>query len=133
MKRIYYPAMFEKTADGYSVFFPDLPGCVSAGKSLEHAFMEAHDALGLHLAGMHEDGQTPPAPSVIETLENDGPENGEGIAAVMLVGVNVPEKTRRINITLDEAIIERIDRLTGNRSRFLADAAREALDRMKTG
>ena len=125
MKRIYYPAMFEKTEDGYSVFFPDLPGCVSAGKSLENAFIEAHDALGLHTAGMREDGEALPTPGAIDELEKD-----DTIAATMLVGVSVPEKTKRINITLDEAIIERIDKVTGNRSRFLADAAVDALGKM---
>lgn len=125
MKRIYYPAMFEKTEDGYSVFFPDLPGCISAGKSLENAFIEAHDALSLHTAGMREDGEALPAPGTIDELEKD-----DTIAAIMLVGVDLPEKTRRINITLDEAIIESIDKVTGNRSRFLADAAVEALGKV---
>ena len=32
-----YPAILEKTKKGYSVFFPDLPGAVSAGKNYEHA------------------------------------------------------------------------------------------------
>ena len=125
MKRIFYPAMFEKTPHGYSVFFPDLPGCVSAGETLEKAFAEAHDALSLHIAGMREDGESLPAPTAIDRLEKT-----DGIAAIMLVGVNVPEKTKRINITLDESIIERIDKITGNRSRFLADAAEEALGKM---
>lgn len=125
MKCIYYPAMFEETDDGYSVFFPDLPGCVSAGKSLENAFIEAHDALSLHTAGMREDGDALPTPSAIDELEKD-----DSIATVMLVGVNVPEKTKRINITLDEAIIESIDKVTGNRSRFLADAAVDALGKI---
>jgi predicted RNase H-like HicB family nuclease len=122
---MYYPAMFEKTDDGYSVFFPDLPGCVSAGVSLENAFMQSHDALSLHAAGMREDGEALPSPSTIDELEKD-----DTIATVMLVGVNVPEKTKRINITLDEAIIESIDKVTGNRSRFLADAALDALGKM---
>jgi len=117
--------MFEETDDGYSVFFPDLPGCVSAGKSLENAFIEAHDALSLHTAGMREDGDALPTPSAIDELEKD-----DSIATVMLVGVNVPEKTKRINITLDEAIIESIDKVTGNRSRFLADAAVDALGKI---
>ncbi|MCF6200217.1 MAG: type II toxin-antitoxin system HicB family antitoxin [Hyphomicrobiaceae bacterium] len=128
MKRIYYPAMFEKTDDGYSVFFPDLPGCVSAGVSLEKAFIEAHDALSLHTDGMREDGEALPSPSSIDKLEKD-----DSIDTVMLVGVNVPEKTKRINITLDEAIIESIDKVTGNRSRFLADAAVDALGKVNAG
>jgi predicted RNase H-like HicB family nuclease len=41
-----YPAIFRANGDGsYTVTFPDLPGCVSEGKSLADAVSMAHSAL----------------------------------------------------------------------------------------
>ncbi len=46
----HYLAIVEKTADSdYGVFFPDVPGCVSAGETLEEARAFAVEALSLHL------------------------------------------------------------------------------------
>lgn len=46
-----------------------------------------------------------------------------------LVPVSIPGKARRVNVTLDEALLEEIDAVTDNRSRFLAEAARAELAR----
>lgn len=46
MGKIIYPAIFHKDEDrGYWVEFPDLPGCVTEGDTLEEAFLMAGDAL----------------------------------------------------------------------------------------
>lgn len=50
-----YLAVMEKTSDGYSVYFPDLPGCVSWGNDLEEAQKMAKEALELHLYGMEKE------------------------------------------------------------------------------
>ncbi len=42
----------EQTA--FSVFFPDIPGCFSAGDSLNDALKNANEALALHLEGLSE-------------------------------------------------------------------------------
>jgi predicted RNase H-like HicB family nuclease len=64
MKTFLYPAYFRRVeSGGYSVDFPDLPGCISAGDSLEEALAMAREALSLHLYGMAEDGDAIPAPS----------------------------------------------------------------------
>ncbi len=64
MKTYLYPAYFRRVASGgYSVDFPDLPGCVSAGDSLEETLSMAREALSLHLYGMAEDGDAIPAPT----------------------------------------------------------------------
>lgn len=49
MKKHFYPAVFQKEDVGYSVFFPDLPGCVTEGDTLEEAYEMASEALGLYL------------------------------------------------------------------------------------
>lgn len=71
MRKATYLAVFEPSGDGYSVYFPDLPGCVSYGASLEEAEREAVDALGLHLYGMEKDGDTLPTPSLKPEIDPD--------------------------------------------------------------
>jgi predicted RNase H-like HicB family nuclease len=50
MATVYYPAIVERAAEGYSVFFPDLPGCTSAGDTVQAAALNAEEALAGHLA-----------------------------------------------------------------------------------
>ncbi len=46
MKDIIYPAIFHKTEEGgYWVEFPDLPGCLTEGETLEEAYAMAGDVL----------------------------------------------------------------------------------------
>ncbi len=52
MKTPHYLAIVEKTDDSdYGVFFPDVPGCVTAGLTLDEARAFASEALSLHLEG----------------------------------------------------------------------------------
>ena len=69
MRKVSYPAVFEPSENGYSVYFPDLPGCISFGASFAEAQKEAEDALGLHLYGMEKDGEVLPAPSMIPQVD----------------------------------------------------------------
>jgi len=63
MIKFTYLAVFEPTEKGYSVYFPDLPGCVSCGEDFEDAQKNAAEALGLHIYGMEKDGDEIPTPS----------------------------------------------------------------------
>ena len=92
----------------YGVSFPDFPGCISAGSTLEEARRMAAEALGLHIAGMREDGEKIPEPSTLDDLKGD-PAMKDAVA--FLVEVQEPEKTVRINITARESQIAEIDDL----------------------
>ena len=63
MRKLTYLGVFEPTRTGYSVYFPDLPGCVSYGEGFEEALKQAAEALGLHIYGMEKDGDKIPVPS----------------------------------------------------------------------
>mgnify|MGYP000992178946 CR=1 FL=1 len=63
MRKLTYLAVFEPTEAGYSVYFPDLPGCVSYGNDFEEAQKQAAEALSLHIYGMEKDGEGIPIPS----------------------------------------------------------------------
>jgi predicted RNase H-like HicB family nuclease len=113
---------------GYSVFFPDLPGCVSAGDTVEEAALNAREALDLHVRGMIEDGGALPTPSSPDRIPSD-PEVRE--VARMLVPVDLPGRAIRLNISLEESLVDAIDRAAAargtSRSGFLAAAAQRAL------
>ena len=128
----YYPALIRKNVDSdFGVEFPDMPGCVTAGKTIEEALGNAEEALRFHVDGMIEDGEVVPGPSLIEAVLESGAAVG---AAVYLVRL-LPEKGRsvRVNVTLDEHLLEAIDlaavEMGTSRSGFLADAARGVLER----
>ena len=129
MAVLYYPAIIEAGDEpGFGVFFPDLPGCVSAGDTIQEAAGRAEEALALHLAGMVEDGDPIPDPTPLDRVPAD-PEVRE--VARLLVRAELPGKAVRLNITLDEGLLAAVDRAARargfTRSGFLAEAARRLL------
>ena len=63
-----YPAVFSPEDPGYSVEFPDLPGCCTCGDSLEESLSMAKDALSLFLVELEDEKQDIPEPSPIKSL-----------------------------------------------------------------
>lgn len=124
MATVHYPAIIERAGDSYSVFFPDLPGCTSAGDTLQAAALGAEEALSGHLAVSIEHGDAIPDPSDFDAVEAD-PEVDE-VARILVRGER-PGRAVRVQVSIDEGLLARIDRVAKNRSRFLADAARAAL------
>lgn len=124
MASVVYVAVVERAGSGFSVFFPDVPGCVSAGDALSEVVANAGDALASHIALSHQYGDEIAAPRPLEQIDAD-PEVEE--YGRFLVPADLPGKAVRLNITLDEGLVAAIDRVAKNRSGFLADAAREAL------
>ena len=91
----------------YGVSFPDFPGCITAGSSLEDARRMAGEALAFHVAGMREDGDPIPQPSSLDNLRGDPAMKG---AVAFLTELREPERTVRINITARQSQIAEIDR-----------------------
>lgn len=124
MTTVYYPAIIERGRRGFGVFFPDLPGCTSAGDTVTEAAVNAEEALAGHLIVAEQYGDLIPEPSELDRIEVD-PEIKE--VARLLVRGERKGKAMRINITLDEGLVAAIDKVAENRSGFLAEAARAAL------
>jgi predicted RNase H-like HicB family nuclease len=103
----YIAYLHKDRGSDFGVSFPDFPGCVTAGKSLEEARRRAVEALALHIRGMAEDGEAIPKPSKLDEIKDDPARKG---AVAILVGANL-EKTVRVNITARESQIAKIDRL----------------------
>jgi len=74
----------DPTSD-YGVSFPDFPGCVTAGKTLEEARRMVQEALCLHIAGMIEDGDKLPAPSTLDHLADDT-DRTSSVAFLLITG-----------------------------------------------
>jgi predicted RNase H-like HicB family nuclease len=127
---LYYPAIIERGRHGYGVFFPDLPGCTSAGDTQTEAAINAEEALAGHLLVSEQYGDELPDPSELDSIPRD-PEVDE--VARLLVRGERRGKAVRINITLDEGLLAAIDKVAENRSGFLADAARVALAARREG
>lgn len=66
--RYVFPAILSLDADGISVEFPDLPGCLTCGDTEEEALRMAQEALALHIWGMEDDGDPIPEPSKLANL-----------------------------------------------------------------
>ncbi len=58
-----YAVIIEKGPNNYSAYVPDLPGCVSTGKTLEAVERNIKEAIELHLEGLREEGLPIPEPS----------------------------------------------------------------------
>lgn len=124
MATAFYPAIIERAAKGYSVFFPDLPGCTSAGMTLQEAARNAEEALAAHIVLSAEYGDAIPEPSEVDDIPVD-PDVDEAVR--LLVRVERPGRALRLNVTLDEGLVAAIDQIAPNRSAYLAAAARHAL------
>lgn len=125
-----YIALIRKERhSAYGVDFPDFPGCITAGDTLEQARQRASQALSFHIAGMVEDGEPIPEPTSLDAVMAD-PANAEAVAFLVSVS-SQPSKRVRVNITLPVDDLSRIDahakqaRLT--RSAFLLLAAQKAM------
>jgi predicted RNase H-like HicB family nuclease len=119
----YIAYLHKDPASDFGVSFPDFPGCITAGRTLEEARRKAAEALRFHIAGMVEDGEKIPEPSTVDDIADDP-------AAKNAVAFLVPaylERTVRINITARESQIERIDQLARaaglTRSAYVVQAA----------
>lgn len=130
MATVYYPAIIEKGPEGFGVYFPDLPGCVSAGSTAQEAAEGAQEALEGHLSVMAEFGDPIPDPSAIDAIH---PEVDSIEVARLLVAGERPGRAVRVQITLEDQLLAQIDRVASNRSRFLAEAAREKLGKKSDG
>ena len=130
-----YPIAIEQGDDkhAYGVAVPDLPGCFSAGDTLDEAIANAEEAILLHLEDATDAGQAPPAPSSLEKLRRRKEWRGWAWGVVNVDIAKLSSKATRVNVTLPDRLLHTIDRYAKargeTRSGFLARAAIEALSR----
>lgn len=126
-----YLALIRKEeGTSYGVDFPDFPGCVSGGETLDEALENAAGALAAHIESMVEDREIIPDPTSLETVMRD--KHNKGAVAALVPAPLIKGRAKRINITLDEFLIDAIDATATeqgmSRSGFIATTARAALE-----
>jgi len=126
LKQVTYQGVFEPTdGNGFSVYFPDLPGCTSYGETLSEAQRNAQDALGLHLYGMEQDGDPIPAPSVTPEVD---PETAAGYLVCpvtvfpSLVRDELDNRRVKTNVTIPAWVRELAQERGLNCSKLLEEA-----------
>src|SRR3989338_2265605 len=105
-----YPIVIHKEpASDYGVTVPDLPGCFSAGRTVDETIESAHQAIECHLEGLLLDHEPIPAPKDIEAYRND-PQYAGGIWALVAVDLSRLEgRAKRVNVTIPERVLAQID------------------------
>ncbi len=126
-----YIGLIHKEAESdYGVSFPDFPGVVTAGTSLDDARIMAEEALSFHVDGLVEDGEAIPEPASLEEVMADA-DNRDGVAILVSVKTET-KKALRVNVTLPEDILRQIDSFAEShgftRSGFLAKAAKQVME-----
>lgn len=125
-----FPIVIHKDTDSdYGVIVPDLPGCYSAGGTIDETFSNAVEAIECHVEGMLIDGEPLPSPRSVEHYQADK-KYADGVWALVDVDVSrLSGKARRVNITLPERVLDQIDSFAARhgetRSGLLAHAALE--------
>jgi len=129
-----YPVVLHKDkASDYGVTVPDLPGCFSAGKTVDEALAMAKEAIELHLEGLIDEGQPVPRPGKIESHQRDPEYRGGTWAMVTIDPAGLRVNAKRVNITIPERVLEAIDRFAQQhgktRSGLLVEAATDYMGR----
>ena len=125
-----FPVVIHKDADSdYGVTVPDLPGCFSAGDTIDDALTNAVEAIECHIEGLLLDGETVPHAVAIEHHRSKRRFSGGVWAMVEIDLSKLSGRSKRVNITLPERVLTQIDscaaRTGDTRSGFLAHAALE--------
>lgn len=122
-----FPVVVHKEpGSSYGVTIPDMPGCVTAGDTLEEALRSVQEAVETYL---HDETDIP-APSPIDRWARE-PSFADGLFALVDVNLDfMMDETVRVNISAKRSALSRIDlaaKAAGeDRSEFLV---RAALDR----
>ncbi|MBM3145624.1 MAG: type II toxin-antitoxin system HicB family antitoxin [Chloroflexi bacterium] len=125
-----YPVVIHKDPESeYGVTVPDLPGCFSAGETVDNALEGVIEAIECHLEGMMMEGDPIPTPRPVEYHRNN-PDYTDGVWAVVAVDISkLSGKARRVNITMPERVLSLMDRYATEhgetRSGFITQATIE--------
>ena len=126
----YIAVVHKDSSSDYGVSFPDFPGCITGGKSIDTVKDLSSEALSGHIQTMREFGEKIPNPTKLDDIVADQ-DYSDAIAFFVVSAPEVKSKTVRVNITLPENILHQIDvtaRKRGmSRSSFLTHAAQNMM------
>lgn len=124
----HFPVVIHKDKKSdYGITVPDLPGCFSAGRTIDEALLMTREAIELHLEGVISEGSVVPKPAGIDVHRLNA-DLVDGIWALVPIDVDaLRDKVIRLNITMPERVLNAVDRYAAEhgetRSGLLAQAA----------
>jgi predicted RNase H-like HicB family nuclease len=129
MTRRHYPAVLERGSKrAFGVWFPDFPDCVAGGISQEETLERAQHALAAAVVALAEKDKPLPHPTPIEKIAIP---KGCDFIAFVVVSVEPPDISERVNVYLPRQLIARADKLASelgmNRSSFFGLAISQSL------
>lgn len=124
-------ALIHREEKAWGISFPDFPGCISAGNSLEEVLREGREALEFHIEGMVEDNESMPILRSIDEMRNDKELDFDSAELISVISVDLPGKAVRVQITLEESLLARLDRAAdksgATRSGYIAETVKRRL------
>jgi predicted RNase H-like HicB family nuclease len=126
-----YPIAIEPGDEdkAFGIVVPDLPGCFSAGDSLDEAFSGAEEAAAAWIDAALDAGEAIPPPSRLEALRQDPAHAGWAFGVLTLDPALLDDTIERVNISLPRRVLRRLDALAGaageTRSGFIAQLTLE--------
>lgn len=108
-----YPIAIEPGTDttAFGVVVPDLPGCFSAGDTLDEAVAGAEEAAAAWVDAALDAGQAIPPPTSLEALRRNPDFAGWTFGVISLDPAELDDTTERVNITLPRRVLRRLDAL----------------------
>lgn len=124
-----YPVMIEAGDDNtaWSVVVPDLPGCFSAGDTLDEAMAAVEEAAAAWIDTALDAGRAIPRPSSVQACLAKGEFSGWMVAFTEVDPALLDDTIERVNITLPKRVLARLDAKAKdageNRSSYIAKMA----------
>jgi predicted RNase H-like HicB family nuclease len=108
-----YPIAIEPGTEttAFGVVVPDLPGCFSAGDTLDEALAGAEEAAAAWIDAALDAGEAVPAPSSLEALHRNPDYAGWTFGVITLDPALLDDTIERVNITLPRRVLKRLDAL----------------------
>jgi predicted RNase H-like HicB family nuclease len=127
----YIAVIHKDQSTEYGASFPDFPGCISVAATLEKLRIDAEEALTLYIEGMVEDGDEIPEPTRFDEIVAS-PDYEDAIAVLVVKSPDSLNNAVRINVTIPNQVLSRIDRYAAKkgltRSGFLVKAAKREME-----
>lgn len=124
-----YPIAIEPGDDGtaFGVVVPDLPGCFSAGDTIDEAMTHAEEAIHHWIEAAIDQGMEIPAPSTVARWANEDDYSGWTFGFVKVDPAALDDRIERVNISIPRRVLHRLDeraRAAGeSRSGYIAQMA----------
>lgn len=121
-----YPIAIEPGTDqtAFGIAIPDLPGCFSAGDTLDEALTAAEQAAAAWIDATLDDGKPIPKPTSLDAIRTNPDYVGWSFGVITIDPALLDDTITRVNITLPRRILKRLDALAAaageTRSGFIA-------------